>query len=268
MKELALALAAKTTNPNEKLNHLREYLQAFCLRSLHESGAFSSLSFVGGTALRFLYTLPRFSEDLDFSLESKNGYAPDAWLKKLKSDLNYAGFIVELTWNQQRVVHTAWIRVAGLLSEAGIVPRAEQKLAIKLEIDSQPPLGAETETRLLNHHFLFAVRHHSLPCLMSGKVRALLTRPFTKGRDWYDLVWYLSRVPPLQPAETFLASSLAQGSIADTPAVTNWKQALLAKLNTLNDADLIQDVAPFLERPSERALLRKELIRGLLSEGA
>ena len=74
MKEKALLLVKDIVDPTYKLNILREYLQAFTLRSLHESKAFQCLSFVGGTSLHFLFDLPRFSEDLDFSLENPQGY--------------------------------------------------------------------------------------------------------------------------------------------------------------------------------------------------
>ncbi len=264
MKERALALASEYEDPGEKTNHLREYLQASCLRSLHESGAFSSISFVGGTALRFLYQLPRFSEDLDFSLEDKSDYKPELWLAKIKRDLQFAGFICDITWHPDKTVQSAWVRVEGLLAEAGIVSRPSQKLSIKLEIDSNPPLGAETETRLLNHHFLFALRHHSLPCLMAGKIRAILTRPWTKGRDWYDLAWYRARVPAQEPLESFLYASLAQDKTYKDFSNFNWKTALLNKLKDIDEQAMIADVAPFLERPSDKALLTKFSIRRLL----
>ena len=85
MKDEALALSETSPDPDRKLNLLREYLQAFVLRSLSESEAFTRLSFVGDTALRFLFGLPRFSEDLDFSLERDAGYEPTKWLDKLET---------------------------------------------------------------------------------------------------------------------------------------------------------------------------------------
>ena len=264
MKDRALALANESSDPNEKMNRLREYVQASCLRSLHESGAFSSLSFVGGTALRFLYQLPRFSEDLGLSLEDKTAYKPEQWLAKLKRDLQFAGFTSEISWHPDKTVQSAWIRIEGLLAEARIVSRPSQKLSIKLEIDTNPPAGAETETRLVNRHFLFALRHHSLPCLMAGKIRALLTRPWTKGRDWYDLIWYCARIPPVHPAESFLFSSLAQGDHFHNLSDFSWKTALVEKLDGIDEKAMIADVEPFLERPADKDLLSKDLIRTLL----
>ena len=93
MKEQALTLVRGVTDPGQALNRLREYLQALVLRSFHESEAFRPLAFVGGTAHRFLYGLPRFSEDLDFSLVSADGYAGKKWMAKVKRDLTLAGFI-------------------------------------------------------------------------------------------------------------------------------------------------------------------------------
>jgi predicted nucleotidyltransferase component of viral defense system len=82
MKEECLELASKESDPGRRLNALREYAQSMTLFSLHQSEAFSSISFVGGTALRFLFALPRYSEDLGFSLESANAYEPAKWLRK------------------------------------------------------------------------------------------------------------------------------------------------------------------------------------------
>ena len=105
MKEAAIAIAREGKNPVEKLNRLREYMQAFVLRSLHEAEAFNTIAFVGGTALRFLYGLPRFSEDLDFCLESKHTYIPKKWLAKLKRDMHFANFEASITWNENTIVH-------------------------------------------------------------------------------------------------------------------------------------------------------------------
>src|SRR3989338_3283285 len=92
MKEELLNKVKPIQNPVMRLNLMREYLQAMILRSLHEAEAFQCLAFVGGTALRFLYNLPRFSEDIDFSLESKKNYAPKDWFAKLDRDLKLANF--------------------------------------------------------------------------------------------------------------------------------------------------------------------------------
>jgi hypothetical protein len=82
VKEQALALVRGEPDPGQALNRLREYLQTLVLRSLHDCEAFRPLAFVGGTALRFLHGLPRFSEDLHFSTVSTESYAGRDWMRK------------------------------------------------------------------------------------------------------------------------------------------------------------------------------------------
>lgn len=263
MKEEALELALAIPDPVDRMNTLREYVQASALRSLHESRAFEAISFVGGTALRFLYGLPRYSEDLDFSVEAKHGYRPELWLKKLKRDLELSGFAAEVSWNDRPTVQVAWIRIPDLLQEAGLVHRRDQKLAIKLEIDTTPPEGARSESRIVNRFFLFGLRYHDLPSLMAGKINALLTRQFTKGRDWYDLLWYRSRRPSVNPNLTLLEAALKQ---TGTSMPETWQAAILGKIATLDLGKVVADVAPFLERRAEVDLLTEEAFVRCLDE--
>jgi len=266
MKDLLLDLLATEADPGQKLNLAREYLQAWALRSLHESEAFRCLSLVGGTALRFLFQLPRFSEDLDFSLEEVSGYQPERWLSKLKQDYKLAGFDTSISWNDKKTVQTAWVKTRGLLQAAGLTPLADQTLAIKLEIDSHPPSGAVLQSSLINRHALFAVRHHDLSSLMAGKIRALLTRQYTKGRDWYDLVWYLARRPPLEPNPDFLRQALAQQpELFQGQAATAWRAVLLERLQVLDWDAVVRDVSPFLERPDDFRQLTKLLVEQMLA---
>ena len=265
MKQDALRLAASVKEPAEKQNLLREYLQACALRSLHEGEAFRNLSFVGGTALRFLFQLPRFSEDLDFSLENTNNYTPEIWLAKMKRDFSRLGFEIEITWNDRKIVNVAWIKVAGLLMECGLANRGDQKIVIKIEIDTRPPKGAGFETRVVNRHMLFAVRHHDLSSLMAGKIRALLTRPFQKGRDWYDLMWYFGRIPPVNPNSVLLSNALSQQSeINYFRDKLGWKGSIDSMLDSLDMESLRADVGVFLENPQDVNLLTLENFRNLL----
>ncbi|AEJ18423.1 nucleotidyl transferase AbiEii/AbiGii toxin family protein [Gracilinema caldarium] len=261
MKEEAIRFAQRTADPTGKLNMLREYVQAQALHSFHESRAFEALSFVGGTALRFLFDLPRYSEDLDFSLEIPQSYAPEAWMAKLKRDLMFQNFDVEISWNSTKPIHTGWIRIAGIMKDAGLSARPEQKLSIKIEIDTNPPPGAVTMIRLVNRHALFAVRHHDLPSLMAGKLNALITRPFTKGRDWYDAVWYLSKIPPIDPNTVLLSSALKQFGIIYKD---DWRSLLREKLRNTDFGAVRTDVRPFLERPEDANYLTQEYLEHLL----
>lgn len=264
MKDQALALARQQADPAGRLNIVREYLQALTLRSLHESEAFSNLAFVGGTALRFLYSLPRFSEDLDFSLQQQEGYAPEAWMKKVQRDLRLAGFEVAVTFNARTTVHKSWVKVAGLLKETGLSPLASQNLSIRLEIDTHPPAGATCARTVVNRHRLLALQHRTLPSLMAGKLHALLQRGYPKGRDWYDLLWYLSQRPPVEPNLVQLQNALDQTAQRSATQAGNWREALLGQVVTMDCAALVDDVQPFLERPDEAALLIADNLAAVL----
>ena len=264
MRDAVLALVEELEDPAQRLNLLREYSQASVLRSLHESEAFQNLSFVGGTALRFLFDLPRFSEDLDFSLENPEGYDPVKWLKKVQRDLTLAGFSVTVNWNDRKTVNTAWIRFGDILKDAGISDRVGQKLSIKLEVDTRPPEGAVLESRLVNRHMIFALRHHELPSLMAGKIHALLTRSYPKGRDWYDLAWYRALRPPTAPNLTLLQNSLNQTQGAGEIDASIWKEHMRARLDTLDELELARDVTAFLERREDAALLTQQNLRSIL----
>jgi len=245
---------------------LREYLQTFALRSLHESEAFVGLSFVGGTALRLLFNLPRFSEDLDFCLDDPVGYAPGTWMKKLERDMALAGFDVNVSWREREAIHVAWIRVAGLMSEVGLSDLKEQKLSIRLEIDTRPPAGAVSLTRVVTRLLMFTVRYHDLPSLMAGKIHALCTRSYAKGRDWYDLLWYRSQRPPVEPNLVLLQNALDQTEGVGSVEGKRWAHHLLERIETLRPSTLATDVRPFLERPRDADAISVENLQSVLRE--
>lgn len=259
-----MALVRGVPDPGQALNRLREYLQALVLRSFHEGEAFRPLAFVGGTALRFLHGLPRFSEDLDFSVVSAASYAGREWMAKVKRDLTLAGFDVEVTWNDRKTVHTGWVRVAGILHDAGLSGLPDQKLAIKVEIDTHPPAGAHYERRLVTRHVPFLLQHYDLPSLLAGKLHAAITRKYAKGRDWYDLLWYLSQRPPVQPNLPLLQQALDQTQGAGHSNALDWEVLVRARLAALDLKAIGDDVRPFLERPQEAELLTRDNLLGLL----
>ena len=264
MKEEALAIVKDVSSPSEKLNLLREYLQAMALRSLHESEAFVNLALVGGTALRFVYGLPRFSEDIDFSLAGSNGYKPEVWMKKLKNDFQLAGFNAAVSWNDRTTVHKAWIKVAGLLKDAGLAAMGDQNLSIKLEIDTNPPQGAVSETGIVNRHAMLSLRYYDLPSLLAGKVHALITRKYAKGRDWYDLLWYRAKRPPIAPNLEQLQNALDQTRGEGAFNAENWARDVVERLKAIDCASLVNDVKSFLERPEDSALLTEDNICSVL----
>ena len=264
MKDQALSQALRFDDPQRRLNALREYLQAFIMRSLHESEAGRAVAFVGGTALRFLEELPRFSEDLDFSRISTDGYEPLRWFEKLKRDLHFAGFESTIRWIEREPVQVAWVRTAHLLAEAGLSGHARQNLSVKVEIDIRPPAGAATQRTLVTRHFTFVISHYDLPSLMAGKLHALLTRGYPKGRDWYDLIWYRSRRPPLEPNPQLLQNALDQTQGVGRYRADDWRDLLSARLADLDTRELARDVQPFLERREDASLLDRANLESVL----
>jgi predicted nucleotidyltransferase component of viral defense system len=262
VRDHLLSLAAAQPDHRARLNLVREYLQAHILRSAQEAGAFAAWAFQGGTALRFLHGLRRFSEDLDFALERPahdRGLEPVA--QQVKRDLELAGYSVEVTLRTGRIVQAAVVKLPGLLRDAGLAPERGAKLRIRLEVDTRPPAGAVLETRLITRHFPITFRVHDLGSCMAGKIHALLSRPSTKGRDLYDLAWYLTRPERPSPNFDLLRNALAQtGWAGQAVEPGTWRQVLVHRVGSLDWQAAVQDVEPFLEDPRDRQLLDRELL--------
>ncbi len=181
-----------------------------------------------------------------------------------KRDLTLAGFDVEVTWNDRKTVHTGWVRIAGLLREAGLSAFPTQKLAIKLEMDVRPPDGWRCERRLVTRHVTFFLQHYDLPSLLAGKLHAAITRKYAKGRDWYDLMWHLSQRPPVAPNLPLLQNALDQTEGAGRHDARAWWALVRARLANLAMPAIRDDVGPFLERPQDADLLTLDNLEKLL----
>ena len=264
MKEEAINLVRDIVDPSQRLNTLREYLQALVLRSFHESEAFQCLAFVGGTALRFLYNLPRFSEDLDFSLDSGNGYDAERWMTKVKRDFQLAGLDTAVAFNDQKTVHVAWIKIGEVLKAVGLAAMANQKLSIKVKVDTRPPPGAQTRNQVIERHRMFVLKCYDMPSLMAGKLHALITRQYLKGRDWYDLIWYRAQRPQPQPNLVLLQNALDQTQGVGAFDSGKWAVYVCDKIGTLDIDKVREDVRPFLERPGDAELITRENLESVL----
>ena len=197
--------------PMRGRNIAREYLQARILGALQRAGAMMSLAFHGGTSLRFLFGLPRYCEDLDFALEGEpSRYDLRRNLRVVRAELSAEGYRVELHMREHRTVHSVLVRFLGTLDELGLSPHPGQVLAVKIEIDTNPPAGAATDTTLVRRHETLRPVHHDRASLLAGRVHAVLQRPYTKGRDLYDLVWCLSDPEWPPPNLALLNAALRQ----------------------------------------------------------
>jgi len=234
---------------------------------MHDAGAFRSTAFVGGTALRFLYGLPRFSEDLDFSAVEGGGPPFPELLKKIKGELVLAGYDVAVNYNDEKTVRSAFVKFNGLLSATGLSGRKDQRLSIKIEIDSRPPAGAGLEVRLVNKHFPIAFQSYDVPSLFAGKTHCVFSRKYIKGRDFFDIGWYLSKWPGLKPNLVLLNNALTQtGWKGEFPGENNWRAMLYERTAGTDWEKVRRDVENFLENPSDREIFTKENILGLIKQ--
>ena len=264
MRDLILQQLSPDRRREDNLNRMRETLQIVLLKILHDSRAGSALAFTGGTALRLLHQLPRFSEDLDFSLVKAEKYDIQELARTIEKNLARLALPAELRIKAVKNVHHIVVRFTELLYQAGLSPQKDQKLPIRLEIDTNPPAGWATQISLLSRIYTFPLLHFDLPSMLATKLHACLYRRYAKGRDFYDLMWYLGR--RVQPNLVVLHNAIAQTE-KKVPALSSdsLQEMLLNKISTLDADALRQDVAPFLERPEEANLLDVGLMRQVIS---
>jgi len=248
---------------NEKLNLTREFLQILLLKNLSEKGYFDHMAFVGGTSLRVLFDLKRFSEDLDFSVYQVKGFD----LKKMDDDLRRVFALCNLPFESKTKtegnVHYLLAKFTGLLKELGLAAVPQQKLSIKLEIDMNPPPGWGLADTIVNKTFLFRITHYDLASLCAGKLHACFFRRFTKGRDVYDLAWYLAKKQ--KPNLTLLNNAIRQTEDKDYGICEeNFKEFLLGALKRIDFDAARKDVERFIEDKNEMALLNQKTIQGMI----
>lgn len=248
----------------------REYLQARFLECLQENGAFVNWVFVGGTSLRFLYQMRRFSEDLDFSLASPG--IEDSFtelVKKAKASFQAEDYSVSIKAKTEKTVKSAFIKFDGLLFEIGLSPHRSEVISIKVEIDTNPPSGANLQTSIVRRHCLLNLQHYDKGSLLAGKLHALLTRKYVKGRDAYDLMWYLSDKTWPEPNIILLNNALKQTGFSGAEmTATNWRKEIALKVSEYDWHKVIADVHPFIERQEDLKILTKQNLIKLLNAGS
>jgi len=247
------------TTPEGRMNRLREALQLVCLKTMQDAGAFSRVAFVGGTALRILYDMRRFSEDLDFSVTDPEGYDFAALAAAVERGLALSGLEVEMRTKDARTVQSSLVKFPGLLKRMGLTALESQKLSIKLEVDANPPAGWKTDDTLVNKIYLMNIRHYAVPSLFATKLHACFFRKYVKGRDFYDLLWYLGR--NAKPNYTLLNNAIRQTEGVDMDlSAGNIEKFLLDRLDGIDLAAAKGDVERFLEDKSELRLLERDVI--------
>lgn len=269
MKEYLADLVRAAPTPLWARHVAREYLQARILGAMQRAGAMMPLAFHGGTALRFLYHSERYSEDLDFALErAREQYNLRGYLQAIAGELTAEGYTVVLKVNDRKTVHNAFVRFPGLLYEMGLSPHRDEVLAVKIEVDTRPPAGAVLETTVVRRYLTLHLQHHDRASLLAGKLHALLQRPYLKGRDLYDLLWYLSD-PGWPPPNLRLLNNALRQTGWDGPPLTEetWRSAVLARLEGVAWEQAAEEVRPFLGPGAEIRLLTPQTLRQVMESG-
>lgn len=242
-------------NVLEQENVLQELMQHFVLAGLARSGLFGEAMFQGGTCLRILFGTRRFSEDLDFLLKAPD---PDfrwgPFVDTVRESCAQDGIHFELLdrSDADAAVKRAFLKTDSIgkviLLDLPFSRHVKKRIRIKLEIDTNPPEGSSYETRYLGFPVTAAVTTQTLASGFGTKTHALLCRQYTKGRDWYDFLWYVARrvVPDL----AVLRNALRQQGPWAGQAVTvdrDWiLEALHHRIDEVDWAEAGHDVARFM----------------------
>ena len=266
---------------DDSVRALREIIQEVALLGLWRAKFFEHAAFYGGTALRILYGLDRFSEDLDFSLlEPSPDFNLARYTASLEEELLAFGFNVRVEMVDKAVesaVQSAFLK-ANTRNELLVIEAGEeltgqvaagQVLKVKIEVDTDPPPGFTTSTRYLLQPIPFAVRSYSLPDLFAGKMHAILFRKWknrVKGRDWYDLVWYAANHPQLNLGH--LEQRMRQtghwsGENSLSPVV--FTDLLFEAIDRLDVNQARKDVAPFVKDQQMLALWSHDFFQDVAS---
>lgn len=113
------------------------------------------------------------------------------------------------------------------------------------------------------------LQHYDKSSLLAGKLHALLTRKYVKGRDVYYLMWYLSDRTWPEPNLLLLNNALKQtGFSGPEMTATNWRKETALRVSQYDWHKINADVHPFLEKQEELKILTKQNLIKLLNDGS
>ena len=259
---------------------LREIMQEIALLGLWRSKFFEKAAFYGGTALRILYGMDRFSEDLDFSLlKPIPDFDISRYISSLEREIRSFGFEANVSIREKKTestIQSVFLK-ADTLKHLLIIRTAEeiarqipagQVMKIKIEVDTDPPPGFETENKFLLQPVSFSVRTVVLADLFAGKMHAVLCRQWksrVKGRDWYDLVWYAANHPELH-VRHLEQRMIQSGHLKGREHLTKEKFFLLMSkaVNKLDVNQARREVESFVKKPEALEVWSKEFFRDVV----
>ena len=248
-------MISKYATPTSETLHnaTLEVMQQVALAALYRSGFFDKAAFYGGTCLRIFHGLNRFSEDMDFTLVNKyTSFTLEDYFPAIIAEFEALGREVTITKKEKNTfgkVESAFLK--DNTDVYNLQFQTEKSHKIKIEVDTQPPLGFDTEPKLLLQPFSCMIRCLSLPDLFAGKMHALIFRNWgqrVKGRDWYDFEWYVRNQVRLNFNHFQLRALEFNGMELDKE---QFHKLLKEKLEN-TDIELVKkDVRPYITNPSE-----------------
>ena len=262
------------------INALKEIIQEIALLGLWRAKFFEKAAFYGGTALRILYGLDRFSEDIDFSLlEPDRSFSITKYFKALTDELNSFGLNARIDHKDKKKItniESAFIRVGtikNLLTIEAPVQYLERipgssLLKVKIEIDIDPPPGFETEAKYLLNPIPFSVNTYKIPYLFAGKMHAIVCRQWkrrVKGRDWYDLVWHIRNNHRLDLKH--LEERMKQSEDfprEDTLDKDSFIEILNRRIESIDFEKAKLDVLPFIKDPDSVRIWGKDFFKEII----
>lgn len=222
-------------------NAEQEVCQKIALAGLHRGGFFDHAAFYGGTCLRLFHGLPRFSEDMDFSLTEKRcDVHLENYFDAIRDEFHIAGFDVTITKKDKKAYDIKF--------------QTKKTVKVKIELDTDPPLLFNTEQKLLSQPYSFMVRCFTLPDLYAGKMHALVYRTWQrriKGRDWFDFEWYVRNGVPLDFKHLQERIREFSGKVV---SLEEFMTLLRNKITKTNIDNVKQDVIPYIDPSQLRTL--------------
>ena len=268
------------SNKDDATQALREIMQEVALAGLYRKGFFEKAAFYGGTALRIFYGLDRFSEDLDFSLlEANPNFSINTFLPAIVDEFEALGMHVSIKEKQKAIktnIDSAFLKSETIWRELvleGVVPQQglgqTASIKIKLEIDTMPPPGFDTDEKLLLHPFSFYVKCFSISDLFAGKMHALLFRKWkdnVKGRDWYDMEWYIRKGVALNLKHFALRANDSGDWDKENISEVEFRELLNTKIEAVDFTRIKDDIRRFIPDASVLDIWSPQYFHDLVSK--
>lgn len=261
-------------------NALKEMMQQIILLGLWRSDFYDKCAFYGGSALRIAYGLDRFSEDLDFTLLKKDEIKIDKYFSFIKEELKAFGFQIEIEKKEKTLespIESAFVKANTYIQLLQIEPPEDivrdihqrKKLKIKLEIDINPPEKIEWENKYILEPIPFSIAVVKPSYMFAGKIHAILYRRWknrVKGRDWYDLVWFISQKIPVNLKHLQSRIKQSEEFISGYFTTEEIRQQLIGTIDTIDIEQAKRDVLPFVKREDSVRVWSAEFFKTIFDQ--